>query len=69
MPGIVGWHVGEVRHAGNGEIAVIGHLEAQGFKQGQKTRRAKRRRPHQGPALRRPHVDGSAKHDDVSRLF
>ena len=51
------------------EIAVIVHLEAQAVEHGQKTGRSQRRRSHQGSALRRADIDGSAKHDDVSRLF
>jgi len=56
--------VGEVGHARDGKIAVIGHPEAEAFEQRQQARSAKRRRSHQGAALGRAHIDGRAEHRD-----
>ena len=56
--------VGEVGHARNGKIAVIGHRKAEAFEKRQQAGRAKRRRSHQGATLGRAHIDGRAEHRD-----
>jgi hypothetical protein len=62
--GLVRRSVGKIGHAGDRDIAMVGHRKAQALEHSQQTGGAQRRRAHQGAALRRAHVDGSAKQRD-----